>query len=681
MGRHALVVSSSRYSHPSLRPLSTPTQDAESLEELLRDRTIGEFRVRPVIDQPSWVVALEVEKWFAERSLDDLALFYFSGHGIKDEGGTLYFATMNTDPKALRSTTLPSENVIAAMRQCRSRQQVLILDCCYAGAFSRAMFAKGAERVGVQERFATGGAGRVVISASDAMQIALEGGSIEGESTLSVFTRAIVEGIREGAADQDGDGLISLDELYDYVYRRMTKDSPDQVPTISNIETKGDIVIALNPNITAPSAPPSSPPVPPSARFPPAPPPAVPEPTTPVAEKVLRTLRTHRRLSFGLGAGALAVAIAIVALTAFSSGSPKPAPGPRDEWSLADIDPAVFAGPRAGQLLTDVAALPGNEAAVGAGKNGRRPGVWTYNVPTTLTQETVERGTGAMRAVAAGAGTVIAVGKIDQTTRDVDGMVWRRSAAGHWTRTCARDICGGNGNQEILAAAPVAGGFIAVGRRISASGHDFDGAVWRSRDAGRTWERAANDRSLGGALNQSARGVVEYGSRIIAVGSSGRNGAVWVSADRGDTWTRLSPGVFTKPREKVELVAVAKLEGSGATGSRLIAVGYETNDTGKSSAAAWFSDDGRRWTKAAIRNARFSDQQMVALAAGPRGLVAVGNATHMQAAVWRSEDGRSWTGVTSDSFDRSPGMTGVALLRNETVVAVGTAIWLSGPKQ
>jgi uncharacterized caspase-like protein len=248
-GRYALVVSNSRYADPSLRPLTAPTEDAKALARVLRDPTVGAFDdVREIVDQPSYTVAKEVQLFFKERRLNDIALFYFSGHGIKDEDGRLYFAAMDTDPELLWSTAVRSSDMVAVMSECRSRQQVLLLDCCYAGAISRAMLTKSDKRVGVQERFATEGAGRVVITASDSMQVALEGGRIRGKPTPSVFTHVLVEGIESGEADQNADGRVSLDELYDYVYERVRRISPTQTPTTSSLEKRGEIVIAQNPH-------------------------------------------------------------------------------------------------------------------------------------------------------------------------------------------------------------------------------------------------------------------------------------------------------------------------------------------------------------------------------------------------------------------------------------------------
>jgi uncharacterized caspase-like protein len=45
-----------------------------------------------------------------------------------------------------------------------------------------------------------------------------------------VFTSALVEGLATGDADRDQDGLIALDELYDYVYDKVRAATPHQTP-------------------------------------------------------------------------------------------------------------------------------------------------------------------------------------------------------------------------------------------------------------------------------------------------------------------------------------------------------------------------------------------------------------------------------------------------------------------
>jgi Caspase domain len=213
-GRFALIVASSQYSDPTLTHLQAPAHDAASLAAVLGAEAIGGFQVETLDDQPARTVMQEIETFFDGRGREDLVLLYFSGHGILDEGARLYFATTDTRVDRPRSTAVPAAFVNDVMGECRSRRQVLVLDCCNSGSFARGIKAGG--RIGTAERFE--GRGRVVITASDALQYAFEGGKIEGESTASVFTHILVDGLKTGDADLNRDGYVSLDELYEYVY-------------------------------------------------------------------------------------------------------------------------------------------------------------------------------------------------------------------------------------------------------------------------------------------------------------------------------------------------------------------------------------------------------------------------------------------------------------------------------
>jgi hypothetical protein len=63
----------------------------------------------------------------------------------------------------------------------------------------------------------SGGRGRAVITASNAIEYAFEGDQLADDQRRrpSVFTGALVEGLATGDADRDEDGLVSLSELYD----------------------------------------------------------------------------------------------------------------------------------------------------------------------------------------------------------------------------------------------------------------------------------------------------------------------------------------------------------------------------------------------------------------------------------------------------------------------------------
>jgi len=243
-GRYALIVAGYEYQDPGLRRLRAPARDAEALAGVLRDAQIGGFDVRAMVNEPAHVVNEAVEDFFAERSPQDLLVLHFSCHGVKDESGELYFAMANTKLRRLGATAVSADFVNRRMNRSRSRRIVLLLDCCYAGAFERGIAAKAGAAVHVEEQF--GGRGRAVITASGAMEYAFEDVTLTDARELeaSIFTRALVDGLETGDADRDQDGLIGLDELYDYVYDRVREVTPNQTPGKWTFAIEGELHIA-----------------------------------------------------------------------------------------------------------------------------------------------------------------------------------------------------------------------------------------------------------------------------------------------------------------------------------------------------------------------------------------------------------------------------------------------------
>jgi len=242
--RSALIIASDSYTDPGLQRLRAPASDAQALAGVLRDPDIGGFQVRTLLNEPAHEVTLAVEEFFADRRPDDLLLLHFSCHGVKDEGGELYFAAANTRMRRLAATAVPAEFVNRRMGRSRSRRIVLLLDCCYAGAFERGMTARAGAGMDIEEQF--GGRGRAVITASSAMEYAFEGDELADarQQAPSVFTSALVEGLETGEADRDQDGLVALDELYDYVYDRVRAVTPNQTPGKWTFGVQGELVIA-----------------------------------------------------------------------------------------------------------------------------------------------------------------------------------------------------------------------------------------------------------------------------------------------------------------------------------------------------------------------------------------------------------------------------------------------------
>jgi photosystem II stability/assembly factor-like uncharacterized protein len=247
-GKKALIIANAAYRDAALRQLIAPAQDAVALSRVLANPLIGDFKVTTLLDRTSYEIREAVERFFDDCHREQVLLVYYSGHGIKDEDGQLYFAGADTQivsHRLRRSTAVESAFVDDAMRRCVSRRQVLLLDCCYSGAFGAGRIAKGGNTIDSQERFQ--GRGRIVLTASDAVQYAFEPDALKGEGVPSYFTQALVRGLETGDADLDQDGLFSLDEIYTYVYDQMIADAHLQRPMkIGQIE--GKIFIGRNPH-------------------------------------------------------------------------------------------------------------------------------------------------------------------------------------------------------------------------------------------------------------------------------------------------------------------------------------------------------------------------------------------------------------------------------------------------
>lgn len=242
--RSALIVACDDYQDSALQKLRAPTRDAEALTRVLQDPLIGGFEVRSLVNEPAHVVTEAVEEFFTDRGTEDLLLLHFSCHGVKDADGELYFAVANTKLRCLGATGVAADFVNRRMNRSRSRRIVLLLDCCYAGAFERGMTHRAGAGVNVEEQLS--GRGRAVITASSAMEYAFESGNLADVSSAgpSAFTGALVEGLASGEADRDQDGLITLDELYDYVYAKVRASSPHQTPGKWVFGVQGELHIA-----------------------------------------------------------------------------------------------------------------------------------------------------------------------------------------------------------------------------------------------------------------------------------------------------------------------------------------------------------------------------------------------------------------------------------------------------
>lgn len=213
MAKYALLIGTSEYQSQHIPPLKGVTKDIQAMQRVLLDSNIGGFDdVQLLLDEDSNTVRSHIEQLFMERCQEhDIVLLYLSGHGYRYEDGNLFFISHNTETNtqgqprigtAVRAKSIHEDY----MSRSKAKRQVLILDCCFSGAFAQDMNAKQATAGSIKDEIEQqlGGEGRAVLTSSTSTQVSFE------DAAGGIYTQYLVEGIEKGAADADNDGVITL---------------------------------------------------------------------------------------------------------------------------------------------------------------------------------------------------------------------------------------------------------------------------------------------------------------------------------------------------------------------------------------------------------------------------------------------------------------------------------------
>ncbi len=228
MKKVALLIGVSDYGY-GLNSLPAAKKDVEAIQKVLEDSTIGDFHdVKALINPERQKIEEEIFTLFANRNKEDLVLLFFSGHGIKDQSGNLYLAAHNTrkeNEKLVEPTAVAATYIQDKMNslESRSKRQIIILDCCFSGAFAQGMKVKDDDSIPIKEQL--GGEGRAILTSSTSTQYSFEHEGFD----LSLYTHFLHEGLKTGLADLDRDGYISIDELHQYVSEKVQETVPGKM--------------------------------------------------------------------------------------------------------------------------------------------------------------------------------------------------------------------------------------------------------------------------------------------------------------------------------------------------------------------------------------------------------------------------------------------------------------------
>ncbi len=218
MSRDALVVGINHYQH--LPRLNAPARDAESVARCFE--RFGECRVlrlpevirdhKPAINHQGLITTQMLETALirlfkpAGKTVPQMAVFYYSGHGLQRHAGIQegYLATSDANP-AGGHYGLSLHWLRRLLQESPVRQRVIMLDCCNSGEFFNILEADPGAKAGTD---------RLFMAASREYEAAYE--SLAGSH--SVFTAALLSGLNPYKAKG---GVVNGHSLTDQVNHQL----------------------------------------------------------------------------------------------------------------------------------------------------------------------------------------------------------------------------------------------------------------------------------------------------------------------------------------------------------------------------------------------------------------------------------------------------------------------------
>lgn len=234
----AVIIGVGGYENSGVPRLRYSVADADAIYQTLVSAGFKKENILLLTDKTERKPTLRNIKWalgtFLARSAhkDDLVMIYFAGHGasevdqrgIERDGLSKYLVPVDADPDDLYSTALPMDEMQNVLARIEAERITVFLDACYSGAAGGRTFASTKTRtVNVDDIFLdrlTRSKGRAIVTASRPSELSIE----LAELGHGIFTYYLVRGL-QGYADTNRDGIVSLQELYEYLAQEVSRKS------------------------------------------------------------------------------------------------------------------------------------------------------------------------------------------------------------------------------------------------------------------------------------------------------------------------------------------------------------------------------------------------------------------------------------------------------------------------
>jgi tetratricopeptide (TPR) repeat protein len=250
---YAVIVGISRYRNlADKEQLQFAERDAQSIFTALISPEGGNFHVENVHmltgDKATLAaVRREIGTWLPSVAKeDDRVLIYFAGHGFMS-GGKGYLAPFDFVRDRIADTGYAMDELGSVIGgKIKAKSKILLTDACHSGAITPE------DTENLNSRFGDLSKSLFSLTASRAREQSFEVADLKGGH--GVFTYYVVQGM-EGAADSSGDGVVTADELAEYVHTQVREYTTNrQNPTSDKANYDPEMLLAYIPSKAKPAA-------------------------------------------------------------------------------------------------------------------------------------------------------------------------------------------------------------------------------------------------------------------------------------------------------------------------------------------------------------------------------------------------------------------------------------------
>jgi len=239
--------------YQNIRDLKYAVNDARAFKNYLKQHIgIPDENMFSLIDQGATKLNIESllgTKIKRKAGKDDTVIIFYAGHGAAetdpldpdDDGFEKYLLPHDANLDDLYSTAIAMEEIKKIFQRIRAERLIFIADTCYSGASGGRTMLASKTRATLSEKFferISKGKGRVIISACSANEISKEDDSLQH----GIFSYYLLKGLK-GEADFDGDGIITVSELFGFLSKKVPEASGQDQHPVRKGETEGELVV------------------------------------------------------------------------------------------------------------------------------------------------------------------------------------------------------------------------------------------------------------------------------------------------------------------------------------------------------------------------------------------------------------------------------------------------------